>query len=84
MNDAAYSILDAQAMSDAKLWHAWFGHLNFSSLLRLHKYDMVLSLPSLKALEKHVCEGCILGKMQRIISKRWFNESCEQVTASAQ
>ena len=25
--------------------------------------DMVMSLPNLKALEKHVCEGCILGKM---------------------
>ena len=54
-----------QAMLDAKLWHARFGHLNIRSLLRLHKSDMVSSLPSCKAPEKHVCEGCILGKMQR-------------------
>ena len=65
VNDAAYSVSDLQAMSDAKLWHARFGHLNFSSLLRLHKNDMVMSLPNLKSPEKHVCEGCILGKMQR-------------------
>ena len=39
--------------------------LNFSNLLRLHKSDMVSSLFILKAPEKHVCEGCILGKMQR-------------------
>ena len=42
VNDSAYFLLDTQAMSDAKLWHACFGHLNFSSLLRLHKNDMVL------------------------------------------
>ena len=42
-----------------------FGHLNFSSLLRLHKSDMVSSLPILKAPKKHVCEGCILQKIQR-------------------
>ena len=53
------------AMSDAKFWHARFGHLNFSNLLCLHKNDMVMLLPNLKALEKHVCEGCILEKMQR-------------------
>ena len=61
VNDAAYSILDTQAMSDAKLWHSRFGHRNFGSLLRLHKNDMVFSLPNLKTPEKHVCEGCIWG-----------------------
>ena len=52
VNDAAYSIFDVQAMLDAKLWHARIGHLYFSSLLRLHKNDMVMSLPNLKAPEK--------------------------------
>ena len=65
VGDAAYSIFDVQAMSDTKLWHVRFGHLNFSSLLRLHKNDMVMLLPNRKYLEKHVCEGCILGEMQR-------------------
>ena len=63
VNDAAYSVLDTLAMSNAKLWHARFGHLNFNSLLHLHKNDIVLLLPNLKAHEKHVCEGCIVGKM---------------------
>ena len=36
VNDAAYSILDMQAMSAPKLWNARFRHLNFSSLLHLH------------------------------------------------
>ncbi|KAH7421780.1 hypothetical protein KP509_13G075100 [Ceratopteris richardii] len=54
-----------QAMSDAKLWHARFGHLNFASLLCPQKSEMVSSLPKLEAPGKHVCEGCILGKIQR-------------------
>ena len=36
-----------------------------ASLLRLQKSEMVSSLPKLEAPVKHVCEGCILGKMQR-------------------
>ncbi|MCO5583731.1 hypothetical protein L7F22_037645 [Adiantum nelumboides] len=61
----ANAVVDTKAISDAKLWHARFGHLNFASLLRLQKSDMVASLPPLEAPIKHVCEGCILGKMQR-------------------
>ena len=56
-------------MSYAKLWHAHLSHLNSSSLLRLHKNDMVLLLPNLKALEKHVCESFFLGKMQLAFPK---------------
>ncbi len=62
---SANAVSDEKAVSDAKLWHARFGHLNFASLLRLQKSDMVASLPPLEAPLKHVCEGCILGKMQR-------------------
>ena len=65
MEDFACAVVDSQAVSDAKLWHARFGHLNFASLLRLQKSEMVSSLPKLEAPSKHVCEGCILGKMQR-------------------
>ncbi|MCO5562978.1 hypothetical protein L7F22_016614 [Adiantum nelumboides] len=61
----ANAVVDTKAISDAKLWHARFGHLNFVSLLRLQKSDMVASLPPLEAPVKHVCEGCILDKMQR-------------------
>ncbi|RYA53995.1 hypothetical protein DD596_25985 [Enterobacter cloacae complex sp. 4DZ3-28B] len=57
------AVADSRAISDAKLWHARFGHLNFASLLRLQKSDMVASLPPLEAPVKHVREGYILGKM---------------------
>ena len=42
------------------------GHLNFTNLMRLQKSEMVSSLPTLQqAPSRHVCEGYILGKMQR-------------------
>ena len=66
VKDLACTISDLQAVSDAKLWHARFGHLNFASLLRLlQKSERVCLFPRLEAPPKHVCEGCILGKMQR-------------------
>jgi len=64
VEDVACAV-DMQAVSDAKLWHARFGHLNFASLMHLQKSKMVSSLPTLQAPSRHVCEGCILGKMQR-------------------
>ena len=60
VNDATYSILDTQVIFNENLWHAHFGHLNFSSMLRLHKNDRVLLLSNLEAPKKHVCEGLIL------------------------
>ena len=63
VKDVACAIVDSQAVVDAKLWHARFGHLNFASLLRVQKFEMVSSLPKLEIPSKHVCEGCILGKM---------------------
>ena len=65
VKDVACVVVDSQAVVDAKLWHAHLGHLNFASLLRLQKSEMVSSLPKLETPSKHVCEGCILGKMQR-------------------
>ena len=62
LNDSACAIQDSHAISDAKISHACFGHLNFASLLRLQKSEMVPSLPKLEAPQKHVYEGCILGK----------------------
>ena len=35
VEDFACAVVDSQAVSNAKLWHARFGHLNFASLLRL-------------------------------------------------
>ena len=82
VEDLANAVSDEKVVSDTKLWHARFGHLNFASSLRLQKSDMVASLPPLEAPLKHVCEGCILGKMQRcFISKVWFSLGHSQIVA---
>ncbi|MDM1557521.1 hypothetical protein HX126_23540 [Chryseobacterium indologenes] len=41
----ACTVSATRAMSDAELWHARFGHLNFGNLLRLKRQDMVSELP---------------------------------------
>ena len=55
VEDVACAVLDLKVVSDAKIWHAHFGHLNFASLLQLQKFDKVSSLPTLQAPVKHVC-----------------------------
>ena len=64
INASTCGILDSQAILDAKIWHARFGHLNFASLLRLQKSKMVSSLPKLDApfLCRHILLGTIFRK----------------------
>ena len=54
-----------QAMHDAELWHARFGHVNYGSLMLLQQHNMVQNMSALENPPKHVCEGCVLGKMHR-------------------
>ncbi|MCO5610442.1 hypothetical protein L7F22_064680 [Adiantum nelumboides] len=53
-----------QAMQDAKLWHARFGHVGYGSLMTL-RHNMVHDLSLLEMPLRHVCEGCVLGKMHK-------------------
>ncbi|MCO5575101.1 hypothetical protein L7F22_028898 [Adiantum nelumboides] len=54
-----------QAMQDADLWHARFGHVGYGSLMTLRRHNMVHDLSLLEMPPRHVCEGCVLGKMHR-------------------
>ncbi|MCO5556318.1 hypothetical protein L7F22_009865 [Adiantum nelumboides] len=54
-----------RAMQDAELWHARFGHVGYSSLMTLQRHNMVHDLSLLQMPPRHVCEGCVLGKMHR-------------------
>lgn len=53
------------AMSYKNLWHTPFQPLDYGGFYCL--VDILLSLSKLKMHEKHVCEGCLLGKMQRAL-----------------
>jgi hypothetical protein len=44
-----------------KLWHAWFGHLNYRSLQQLCNQQMVTTL-SVVSCRDGVCSGCVLRK----------------------
>jgi transposase InsO family protein len=48
----------------SKLWHEWFGHLNYRSLQQLCNQHMVIGLP-LVSCRDDVCAGCVLGKHHR-------------------
>ncbi|MCO5610692.1 hypothetical protein L7F22_064933 [Adiantum nelumboides] len=54
-----------QAMQDAQLRHARFGHVGYGSLMTLQRHNMVHDLSLLEMPPRHVCEGCVLGKMHR-------------------
>ncbi|MCO5572507.1 hypothetical protein L7F22_026262 [Adiantum nelumboides] len=54
-----------QAMQDAELWHARFGHVGYGSLMTLQRHNMVHDLSLLEMPPRHVCEGCVLGKMHK-------------------
>ena len=45
-------------------WHARFGHLNFDSLRRLVKGEMVRGLPLVEHVNQ-LCDACLAGKQRR-------------------
>jgi len=56
-------------MDDSSLWHQRYGHLNFNSLKVLKTRNMVIGLPTIDA-KKNICEGCIMGKIHRLPSRK--------------
>ncbi|MCO5592094.1 hypothetical protein L7F22_046089 [Adiantum nelumboides] len=62
---ACIAKIKTRAMQDAELWHARFGHVGYGSLMTLQCHNMVHDLSLLEMPPRHVCEGCVLGKMHR-------------------
>lgn len=46
------------------LWQQRFGHINYGSLIYMHKHDLVCGLPNIDRSDK-ICEGGIIGKHSR-------------------
>ncbi|KAI3667195.1 hypothetical protein L6452_42244 [Arctium lappa] len=61
---------------DVWLWHKKFSHLNFSSLDKLVKLNLVKGLPSLKFNKDHLCSACEMGKMKRSSHKTKSDNNC--------
>jgi hypothetical protein len=51
-------------ITQAWLWHACFGHLNFQALRLLFREEMVRVMPEIEHVE-HICTGCLVGKQKR-------------------
>ncbi|KAI3718335.1 hypothetical protein L6452_19200 [Arctium lappa] len=58
------------------LWHKKISHLNFSSLDKLVKLNLVKGLPSLKFNKDHLCSACEMGKMKRSSHKTKSENNC--------
>jgi hypothetical protein len=58
------SVFVAHSDDLRKLWHEWFGHLNYRLLQQLCNQQMVTRLP-LVSCKDGVCAGCVLEKHHR-------------------
>ena len=48
-------------VSNNKLWHERFGHLNLASLKEMYKNKMIIDLSKIANMSD-VCEACLMGK----------------------
>jgi hypothetical protein len=58
------SIFVSHSNELSKLWHEWFGHLNYISLQQLCNQKMVTGL-HISSCRDGVCVGCVLEKHHR-------------------
>jgi hypothetical protein len=53
--------LSAHTRDEAWHWHSCFGHVNFTSLMKMSSTEIVRGLPELDHFEQ-LCEACLAGK----------------------
>lgn len=56
--------LAARDVEDAWVWHARFGHVNFATLRKMARDELVRRLPLLNQVEQ-LCDACMAGKQRR-------------------
>src|ERR1044072_3596301 len=59
-----FKCLDAYMTDQTLIRHYRYGHLNFKSLEKHHKDEMVHGLPLFES-PKNLCEGCFINKQPR-------------------
>jgi transposase InsO family protein len=57
-------------LDDTTLWHRRLGHLNFKTLSELTSLDIIKGVPSIKRVDKMICEDCQLGKQNKASHKK--------------
>ncbi|KAJ9544736.1 hypothetical protein OSB04_024443 [Centaurea solstitialis] len=63
---------------EAWLWHTRFCHLNFHTLKKLVKLNLVKGLPNIKFEKDHICSACEMGKLRRSFHKAMSDPSFNQ------
>nr|GEW87335.1 hypothetical protein [Tanacetum cinerariifolium] len=58
-------LLAKASSSQSWLWHQRLSHLNFTTINKLVKNNLVQSLPKMKFEKDHVCSACEQGKIHR-------------------
>ncbi|MCO5594985.1 hypothetical protein L7F22_049020 [Adiantum nelumboides] len=61
---ACIAEIKTQAMQDAELWHARFGHVGYGSLMTLQRHNMVHDLSSLEMPPRHLVHSDVCGPMR--------------------
>nr|GEY83690.1 putative ribonuclease H-like domain-containing protein [Tanacetum cinerariifolium] len=62
--------LVAKASADESMsWHMRLGHLNFKTMNRLARHNLVRGLPSKSFDNDHTCAGCLKGKQHKASCK---------------
>jgi hypothetical protein len=56
-----FTLLLMHVDESSRIWHEWFGNLNFRYMQQIKKYGMVEVLLDTH-LSKGICEGCVLEK----------------------
>ncbi|GJU88354.1 retrovirus-related pol polyprotein from transposon TNT 1-94 [Tanacetum coccineum] len=65
LNTSPIYLLSKASKTKSWLWHRQLSHLNFDTLNKLAKDDLVRGIPKLKFKKDHLCSACALGKSKK-------------------
>ncbi|GJZ38673.1 retrovirus-related pol polyprotein from transposon TNT 1-94, partial [Tanacetum coccineum] len=65
LNTSPIYLLSKASKTKSWLWHRQLSHLNFGTLNKLAKDDLVRGIPKLKFKKDHLCSACALGKSKK-------------------
>nr|GEY63889.1 retrovirus-related Pol polyprotein from transposon TNT 1-94 [Tanacetum cinerariifolium] len=65
MKSSLICLLSKASKNKSWLWHRRLNHLNFGTINKLARKDLVRGLPRLKFEKDHLCSACQLGKRKK-------------------
>nr|GEX61005.1 hypothetical protein [Tanacetum cinerariifolium] len=66
------------SIDKSNLWHMWLGHVNFKTMNKLMKINLVRGLPSMIFDNDHTCVACQKGKQHKATCKAKLVSSISQ------